>query len=41
MLSKSHLLSRYKANSGKNDLKKCLIDLTLKIGSLSLAIDIR
>ena len=26
MLNKSHRLSRYKANSGKNNEKKCLMD---------------
>ena len=40
MLNKSHPLSRYKANSGKNK-KNVWCILTLMLGSLSLAIDTR
>ena len=41
MLNKSHPLSRYKANSGKYNKKNVWYILTLKLGSLSLAIDTR
>ena len=41
MLNKSRQLSRYKANGGKNKKKKNSCILTLKLGSLSLAIDTR
>ena len=40
MLNKSHPLSRYKANSGKNE-KNVWCILTLMLGSLFLAIDTR
>ena len=40
MLNKSHPLSRYKANSGKNK-KNVWCILTLMLGSLFLAIDTR
>ena len=40
MLNKSHSLSRYKANSGKNK-KECLVHFDADARVLSLAIDTR
>ena len=39
MLNRSHPLSRYKANSGKNNKNKCLMHFDPQIGSFSLAIN--
>ena len=39
MLNKLHRLNRYKGNSGKKFLKNDWCILTLKLGSLSLAIE--